>query len=237
MLYIAYKLNQKSYNHKLKTGKLKNNEIRQCVWCKKFYVPQQQKDYNKYFCSNRCNKKFNLEKNQKFKHNNICDIHKSQKLSFKNMCWDCYKIDFYKNLKNIKKQISFLVKLKMWIHGFELYPTFRTSKESWNGDKIAFEQNLIDNNIKWFIYIKFYEQNKNNFKPLVIGKSGSLKANPSGSDLNFSTNVKDGLARQLLFKENKTWSYDFIYIKKCFTEKDAYKKESKFMKKFDLYGS
>ena len=129
--------------------------------------------------------------------------------------------------------------LGLWLF-FVPLPTFRTSKESWNGDKIAFEQNLLDNGYKWFIYIKFYKDKKNNkiyAKPLVVGKSGSLKVNSSGSDLNFSTDVNDGPARQFLYENNKQWLYSYIAIKSCINRQDAYEKEAKVMKLLNLYGS
>lgn len=212
-------LNDRSY---IKFIKSQNN----CIWCKRIYVK------NGYFCSKKCEKLYNNEKYQSFKHNNRCKYHKFQKLTYKNICWSCYKNDFInKKIPRIKN--SFLLKL----YGFKIIPTFRTSKINWNGDKVAFEQFLNDKNIKWFVYIKFYENKSKKIRPIVVGKSGSIRVNSSGSDLNFSTAIKDGASRQFINYNNFNWCYDYIMVKKCKNESHAYSVESKIMNKFDLFGS
>lgn len=228
--YLNYLLNKILYYilHKIKPFK----KINTCIWCKKkyFYKPRKR---NHYFCSKKCKNKFNKEKYQQFKHNNRCKYHKFEKLTFKNICWGCYKEEFkYQNNK-----INIFLRLKFLFNGFKIIPTFRTSEDSWAGDKIAFEQFLKDLRVKWFVYVKFYQNKKGKIKPLVVGKSGSVYVNYSGSDLNFSVNIKHGPARQFLAKYKCKWYYDFIAIKKCHSEAHAYKIERKIANKFKLFTS
>lgn len=201
------------------------NKQKECSECNRIYTR------NKYgkFCSKLCEQNFHNELYQAFKYDNICKKHKYCYLTFRNECWECYKQKFYYNRK-------YDLKIKN-IRGFTIIPTFRTSKESWNGDKIAFEQYLIDNNIRWFVYIKFYISRNGIAKPLVVGKSGSKLVNNSGSDLNFSTSVDDGPARAFLYQSKLSWYYDFIAIKKCSNEQQAYEIETKIANKYDLFGS
>lgn len=198
----------------------------ECIWCKRIHIKKG------YFCSNKCKKLYNSEKYQSFKHNNRCNKHKFEIFTYKNQCWSCY-IETFKSKPTppIKSYIS------LRFNKFKIIPTFRTSKESWNGDKIAFENFLIKKRIKWFIYIKFYEDKNGRIKPIVIGKSGSMLVNYSGSDLNFSTSIKDGPARQFLHLRKLNWHYDNIMIRKCKNEKHAYELETYFMNKFDLFSS
>lgn len=61
---------------------------------------------------------------------------------------------------------------------FQIIQTFRSQdSQDWTGARQAFEQNLIDLNIEWFTYIKFYIDENNKIRPLVAGKSGSLNVN------------------------------------------------------------
>lgn len=180
-----------------------------CIWCKRTH---NKKDEN--FCSKKCNKLYNVEKFQIFKHNNRCCKHKYQILTYKNICWSCY-IKMIKSQKVPRMKKRFL----LTFFGFKVIPTFRTSKETWNGDKIAFEQFLKDRGIKWFVYIKFYEiKTLGKIKPIVAGKSGSIKVNSSGSDLSFSTDVKHGISKQFLSYNKFDWHYEHIMIRKCKNE-------------------
>lgn len=237
--YIAYKLNKYAWNIDNKKAKntMSDNEYKkyinkqhECIWCKRIHTK------NGYFCSKKCKKLYEDEKFQSFKHNNRCEKHKygkkSYKLTFKNQCWECYKKEFEEiKIPNIKR--SFSLKL----HGFKFIPTFRTSKDSWNGYKVAFEQYLEDKNIKWFVYVKFYINPRGFINPIVVGKSGSKLVNSNGSDLNFSTDIKDGLARKLIKESNSEWYYDHIMIKKVKNEREAYTLERKIMEKYNLFGS
>lgn len=199
---------------------------KECIWCKRTHIK------DSYFCSKKCERLYAKERYQSFKHNNRCKYHKFQKLTYRNKCWSCY-VEEILSEKCPKMKESFWFKL----HGFKIIPTFRTSHDNWNGDKIAFEQFLKDNRVKWFVYIKFYEGKTRKIKPIVVGKSGSIKVNGTGSDLNFSTAFEDGTARQFMHYNNFTWHYEHIMIKKCKNEAHAYYIESKIKEKFDLFGS
>lgn len=122
--------------------------------------------------------------------------------------------------------------------GFIIYPTFRAQdSKDWKGSLQAFEQNLIDNEIGWFAYIKFYINENNKFKPLVCGKSGSKLVNVSGSDVSFSTDISDGPARRFLQEEGFKWCKTQIAILKCDSEEEAYKKELFYTKELNLFRS
>lgn len=237
--YFLYKVNRYLWKRKNKKAKREMSKRdynkflksqKECIWCKRIHTN------DSYFCSEKCEMLYNKEKFQSFKHNNRCEKHKhgkkSYKLTYKNQCWECYKKEF-KEMKIPFLRRSFSLKL----HGFKTIPTFRTSKDNWNGDKVAFEQYLVDNNVDWFVYIKFYVNPKGFINPIVVGKSGSRNVNASGSDLNFSTDVKDGLARRLIKESNSEWHYDHIMIKKVKNERVAYKLETKIANKYNLFGS
>ena len=122
--------------------------------------------------------------------------------------------------------------------GFVIYPTFRAQgSEDWKGSLQAFEQNLIDNGIGWFVYIKFYIDENNKLKPLVCGKSGSKLVNVSGSDVSFSTDINDGPSRRFLQEEGFEWCKTQIAIFKCDSEEEAYEKELFYIKELNLFGS
>ena len=165
----------------------------------------------------------------RFKNENECKIHQLEKLSYWNgkkyVCWSCYKQNF-DNFQNII------------LKDFILVPTFRSQEsEDWSNSRQAFEQYLIDNNIVWFIYIKFYINKNKVIKPLVCGKSGSLLVNSSGSDISFSTDINDGPARRFLIENNYQWDKTKIAILKCNFEQEAYEKEKYYKNKFNLFGS
>lgn len=121
---------------------------------------------------------------------------------------------------------------------FLVYPTFRKqNSKNWRGAKVPFEQNLVDGNIGWFVYIKFYINKNDEIKPLVCGKSGSKLVNSNGSDISFSENVEDGPARRFLSEESLEWCKTQIAILKCDSEREAYEKESFYIKKLNLFGS
>lgn len=125
------------------------------------------------------------------------------------------------------------------IINFNWYLTYRTSKDSWKGNKNKFEQSLLDNNITYFTYIKFYvNKNKDNkIYPLVVGISATLDINQTGSDLNFSTNINDGPARRFLKENNFEWYYDGILICKCNSREESRLIEAFIHDKYGLYYS
>ena len=141
--------------------------------------------------------------------------------------WEDYKIKF-KTL-NVNFNLP---------KGFKLYPTFRSQdSDNWNGAKAAFEQSLVDANINWFVYIKFFIDKTGKIRPLVIGKSGSLKVNSNGSDVSFSTDVNDGPARRFLMESSAAWDKTQIAILPCYNENDSLKIESKIAKEYSLFES
>ena len=125
----------------------------------------------------------------------------------------------------------------------QLLPTFRTQdSQDWTGAKNAFEQSLVDADIHWFTYIKFYIDNKKKtedavIRPLVVGKSGSLLVNNSGSDLSFSTDINDGPARKFLNDENLQWDKTQILIIKAKSERQALFYEWKIADVYELFES
>lgn len=121
---------------------------------------------------------------------------------------------------------------------FIIVPTFRPQhSESWHGIRGAFEHHLVDLGIKWFVYIKFYIDSIGNIKPLVVGKSGSLSVNVSGSDLSFSTAVEDGPSRRFLHDCNLEWWKENIAIRNFDDECDALEYEQHIAKKYKLFQS
>jgi len=113
------------------------------------------------------------------------------------VCWSCYKEKFI----DIGYSDNFIKKLKENYDNVELFSTFRTQdSEDWSGGaRSAFERNLIERDISWFVYVKFYHnKNKNKIEPLVVGKTGSLLVNISGTDVDFSEDENDGPARRFL---------------------------------------
>ena len=141
--------------------------------------------------------------------------------------WNDYKAKFLIFSKDIVLPVEFVI-----------IPTFRTQdSENWEGAKQAFEQSLIDLNISWFVYIKFYINESNKSIPLVCGKSGSLLVNNSGNDLSFSTDINDGPARRFLIENNYQWDKARIAILKCDSEKEAYEKENYYAYKLNLFNS
>lgn len=122
---------------------------------------------------------------------------------------------------------------------FDWYLTYRTSKDSWKGNKNKFEHSLLNNNITYFTYIKFYVNKNKNSKifPLVVGISATLGINQTGSDLNFSTNINDGPARRFLKENDFEWYYDGILICKCNSREESRLIETFIHDKYGLYYS
>lgn len=130
--------------------------------------------------------------------------------------------------------------------GFVAVPTFRERKSvDWScRARAAFEQYLVDIGIGWFVYIKFFETHDGTILPLVVGKSGSLLVNRSGSDVNFG--LWDGLsypsemctpARRLLHDEGLNWYVEHILVLSCIDEKVAFSVEKDILEKYRLFGS
>lgn len=73
--------------------------------------------------------------------------------------------------------------------------------------------------------------------PLVVGKSGSLLVNVSGSDVNFSMDVKDGPARRFLAENALCWNKTEIAVHPCNDEGEAYQLECNIAKSILLFNS
>lgn len=91
----------------------------------------------------------------------------------------------------------------------------------WSNARSAFEQSLVDMNVGWFVYIKFYVNHDGCIKPLVVGKSGSLLVNSNGSDISFSIDVNDGPARRFLIEEDLEWCKTQIAVLPVDSEEEA----------------
>lgn len=150
----------------------------------------------------------------------------------KYVLWDEFKEKFK------TQNVSFLETIAKDYEDSFLQTTFREqNSESWTGGKLAFEQSLVENNVKWFSYIKFYIDKENNIKPLVVGKTGSKLANISGSDIMFSYDFDHGPSRRFLFENNLDWCKTQVLIIPAKDEKNAYEIELDIIKNYNLFGS
>ena len=152
--------------------------------------------------------------------------------------WEDYKKKFIKNQNDYYLETDFIKRIKIEYPNAFIQTTFRTQdSENWNVAKAAFEQNLLEQDINWFAYVKFYINNDSNIKPFVVGKSGSLNVNNNGSDVNFSTDINDGPARKFLNEENLEWDKTQILIIPCRTKDEAFKIEKEIAINFNLFQS
>ena len=106
----------------------------------------------------------------------------------------------------------------------------------------AFEEKLKKSGVKYFAYIKFFIDKGISYG-IVAGKTGSSLVNLK-SDINFSTNEKDGYARRFLKKKNLNWDKSKILVikpevttDKLLNKKEALAIERDLKKKFNLLGS
>jgi len=105
-----------------------------------------------------------------------------------------------------------------------------------------FENKLKDKGIKYFAYIKFFIDNEEKYG-IVAGKTGSLLVN-GRSDVNFSTNINHGRAKEFLKDKNLEWyKEEILIIKPKIIEdikanrKEALAIERDLKEKFKLMGS
>lgn len=102
----------------------------------------------------------------------------------------------------------------------------------------AFERYLVDAGIGWFAYVKFYvDRMDGQVKPLVVGKSGSLLVNSTGSDLNFSMDVNHCPARRFLHETGNVWYDKAVLIIRNGSEDEVYQVESELMEELNIFGS
>ena len=152
--------------------------------------------------------------------------------------WNEYKEKF--KIK-IEASNNFIDDIKLIYPNAFIQTTFRTQEsDNWAGARQAFEFNLIEKNINWFSYIKFFIDEVGNIKPLVVGKTGSLNVNANGSDVSFSTDINDGPARRFLNDEKNKgfeWCKTQILIIPCENENEAYNVEKFIFDNFNLFQS
>jgi hypothetical protein len=92
--------------------------------------------------------------------------------------------------------------------------------------KSKFQQSLVDHNLKFFAYIKFYEHGEKKYA-LVAGKSGSYIVNSSGCDLGFYLYQQKGLAKKWLYDNEKRWCQtEILVISTNAEEKEESNKEA-----------
>ena len=141
--------------------------------------------------------------------------------------WENYKKNFLINSKNFNLYDDFI-----------MYPTFRDQNSiNWDNARNAFEQSLVDCNINWFVYIKFYIDKDGKIKPLVVGRSGSMNVNCNGSDVSFSTDINHGPARRFLCENGLNWYKEQIAIKNCDSLKCSIDLEKEITIKYNLFNS
>ena len=146
--------------------------------------------------------------------------------------------------------------LEKWSNGVELHdlceylfeitgiqpviqPTFRMQDSiDWSGGaRQAFEKDIMDKNVGYFAYIKFYLDENGHSRPLVAGKSGSVLVNSSGSDVMFSDDVEHGPARRFLQEGHFHWDKTNILLLPADSEKHALALERQVQKTMNLFGS
>lgn len=101
--------------------------------------------------------------------------------------------------------------------------------------KQYFEKLLVENNIEWFTYIKFYEKDDKLY-PIQCCKSGSKLVNKSGSDLHLRIDNKDGAARRFLRENNYEFHWRHVIVIPAGSEEEAYEIEKEIQNRFGLFG-
>lgn len=96
-----------------------------------------------------------------------------------------------------------------------------------------FENDLRDNGLKNFAYIKFCLSENGEKFGLVAGKSASKNV-IGRSDLLFSTNTEHGKARRWLQDENKEWCQTEVLIIGAISEDDKENRSEAFQIEQDL---
>ena len=169
-----------------------------------------------------------------------CNKHKNETKMFYDkatedyICWECYKEQFIEQNINI----NFINYINQDYSNAFIQTTFRKqNSDNWSNAKLAFEKNIVEKEIKYMVYIKFYIDINKNVKPLVVGKTGSLLVNFSGTDVCFSTDISHGPARYFLYENNLKWDKTKILIISCETEEKALDVEKGIQIKYNLFES
>ena len=118
---------------------------------------------------------------------------------------------------------------------FKIYDTYLgQDADRWRrGYKSKFQQSLVDDNLMFFGYIKFYVDGGKKYA-LVAGKSGSYTVNnSSGCDLGFYLYPQKGLAKKWIKDNEKQWCQtEFLVIATNAEEKEKSCKEAEEIEKY-----
>lgn len=173
---------------------------------------------------------------------NECEKHKDCKIQIYNKyddyycCWDCYKQYFENYINNLYingKENDFMKEMKRL--KFKILSTF--IKDNDRRPPQSLNKYFEDNDIGWFVYIKFYIDNNGISHPLVVGKTGSTLVNISGNDILFDYNIESGPSRRFLNENNLHWNHNIIMILPVQNESDAFNIENRLQKQFMLFRS
>lgn len=184
-----------------------------------------------------------------------CEICNTETIHIGNRCFNCNPWNIYITEKHFTEKDGIMYyKGQEWenykqsfitkdinIRDFDKYngfwqKTYLVNDVDLTG-KDAIEQELLEKEISWFVYIKFYIDSEGYIKPLVCGKTGSKLVN-KGTDINFSYNLLENsanAARIFLNEQNLKWYKKQIYIIPCDSEKDAYKLELEIRNNYNLF--
>ena len=118
---------------------------------------------------------------------------------------------------------------------YKIYDTYLgQDADRWRrGYKSKFQQSLVDDNLMFFAYIKFYVDGGKKYA-LVAGKSGSYTVNnTSGCDLGFYLYPQKGPAKKWLKDNEKQWCQtEFLVIATNAGEKEKSCKEAEEIEKY-----
>ncbi len=112
-----------------------------------------------------------------------------------------------------KEAIICELKASEYRNDYHRYDTkLEQNEKRWKyGKHNEFEKSLVDGNLHYFTYIKFYLDNGKKYA-LVAGKTGSRNVNSRGSDVRFREHPYEGAAKDWLFENNKEWCQTEILI-------------------------
>lgn len=175
-----------------------------------------------------------------------CTIHPKEtrmyysKINKNYICWSCYRERFIRkrNLRSLEIFEPKLISLGIFRQEQNKILVADTLRKNgkWES-KIKFEQLLIDLELDYFTYIKFYRVSELISRPLVVGETGSLNVNLSGSDISFSKDVKHGPARIFLKEGNFDWDDSKLLIIKAQSKNQAKFFEHRISETFGLFNS